>query len=107
MLPEYHRYFIELQTYSVKPTSGVDALRTRETQLRREQAADFIATLNDWLKEKELEDKVTGMAITALGQVQITCEADLISQIHAQEEDTIATIRPAAAYVEAMGKWAR
>ncbi len=101
MQAELKRYFIELQAGSVQVP------RNREAEQRRAQAADFVAAISDWLKEEELEDKVAGMAITALGQVQITCEADVITQIHAQEEDNIAIIRAAAAYVETMGRWKR
>ena len=97
----HKRYFIELQP------NGQEVPRNREAALRREQAASFIQDLNEWLKSNELDSKVSTMAITALGQVQITCEADVIGKIHTQEEDLIATIRPGAAYVEGISRWGR
>lgn len=101
MQPNYRRYFIELQS------AHADVPRNREAAMRREQAAAFIESLHLWLGETALADKVAQLAITALGQVHITCEADLITQIHAREEDSIAIIRPAAAYLESMGRWER
>lgn len=91
MKSETHRYFIELQ-----PAGGPPVPRWRETEVRREQAAQFISEIGDWLREVDLQDKVKNMAITALGQVQITCEADVISQIRHHDEMNIVTIRPAA-----------
>ena len=45
------------------------------------------------------------MAVTALGQVQIICEADIISELQRQDDDHIAAIRPSAMFVETMGRW--
>jgi len=101
MQGEKNRYFIELQP------EGAPVPRYQEVETRRQQAAQFITGLYQWLKEKELDAKVSDMAITALGQVQITCEADIIGLIRHQEEDNIAAIRQAAAYVGNMARWAR
>ena len=73
MNSEQHRYFIELM-----PESGDPLPRWRETEARRQQAALFVETFGEWLKEQELDTKVSTLAITALGQVQITCEAEII-----------------------------
>ena len=101
MSGHHKRYFIELQP------KGEDVPRNREAEQRRQQAAVFIDSLNEWLKTNDLNSKVSAMAITALGQVQITCEADVIGKIHTQEEDHIATIRHGAAYVEGISRWNR
>jgi len=97
---EKGRYFIELQ-----PIDGEPMPRQRETELRREQAAHFIMQIGDWLHREALESKVAHMAITALGQVQITCEADIIQHLRHQDEERIAAIRYGAMYVETMGRW--
>jgi hypothetical protein len=96
---EKNRYFIELQQ------EGEPVPRHREAEIRRQQATQFVAMIHEWLKEKELENKVSDMAITALGQVQITCEADIIGMIRREEEDNIAAIRQASAYIGHIGRW--
>lgn len=100
MTSEHGRYFIELQ-----PKDGTPVPRNRETELRREQAADFIVQISKWLRQQDMEDKVASMAITALGQVQIICEADIINHLQSQDEQHIANVRPAAMFVETMGRW--
>lgn len=95
-----HRYFIELQ-----PRDGRPVPRYRETELRREQAAHFIAHVGDWLRREALEDKVASMAITALGQVQIICDADIINHLRHDDETPIATIRNSAMYMESLNRW--
>jgi hypothetical protein len=100
MTSERRRYFIELQ-----PIDGAPVPRNRETELRREQAARFIAGVGAWLRRESLEDKVASMAVTALGQVQITCEADIINHISHRDEERIAAIRHGATFVESMGRW--
>lgn len=100
MSHEKHRYFIELQ-----PNEGIPPTRSRETELRRELAASFIELISQWLQEQELGNKVSTMAITALGQVQITCEADVIHQMRNQDDLNIAAIRQGAAYVDGIGRW--
>jgi hypothetical protein len=83
------RYFIELQ-----PDAGPTVPRWRETEIRRRQAERFICSVNTWLKQSALDDKVTTMAVTALGQVQIICESDLIDQLSSHDNIHIAIIRP-------------
>jgi predicted nucleic acid-binding Zn-ribbon protein len=100
MANEHGRYFIELQ-----PQENEAVPRRLEAELRREQAADFIAFVDDWLRRESLENKVASMAITALGQVQIICDADIIDHLRDWEEMHIAAIRNGAMYVEGMGKW--
>ncbi len=89
MCGELKRYFIELQ-----PTDGVAVPRHRETELRRSLATQFLETVTEWLRENDLADKVAAMAVTALGQVQITCEADVINQIRNHDDLNVAMIRP-------------
>jgi hypothetical protein len=95
MCGELNRYFIELQ-----PADGMAVPRHRETESRRALAAQFLETVGGWLREHALIDKVSTMAITALGQVQITCEADVINHIRNDEELNIATIRQSSMLVE-------
>jgi len=99
MQSEKNRYFIELQP------EGEPVPRYRENETRRQQATQFVAMIHEWLKEKELESKVSDMVITALGQVQITCEADVIGMLRHHEEQNIATIRQASAYIGNIGRW--
>lgn len=100
MYGELKRYFIELQY-----DDTVSLPRSREIELRRQQAADFINTICHWLKEQELDDKVTALAITTLGQVQITCEEKIIQQIRGQEMLPIAMIRSGSIYPEHFNRW--
>jgi hypothetical protein len=97
---EKNRYFIELQ-----PETGDPVPRYQEAETRRHQATQFIAMIHDWLREKELENKVSDLAITALGQVQITCEADIIGMLRRDEEENIAAIRQASLYINNLGRW--
>jgi hypothetical protein len=83
-----NRYFIELQMEAAS-----DVPRNREAEIRRAQAAHFISHLNAWLHNEELNGKVASMAITALGQVQITCEQDIISRLRDDDSLQIAAIR--------------
>ncbi len=94
------RYFIELQ-----PKDGRPVPRYRETELRREQAADFIANLGAWLRREAMENKVASMAITALGQVQIICDNDIINHLRQDDDTNIATIRNGAMFVGTMSRW--
>ena len=100
MYGNQHRYFIELQ-----PDEGSAVPRWRETEMRRAQAVRFIEIVSEWLREQELDDKVSAMAITALGQVQITCETDVITQIRHQDVMNIAAIRQGVMYVEQAERW--
>ncbi len=97
MLQNKHRYFIELQ---IEAESEVP--RNRETELRRIQAEHFISQISQWLEEQELNDKVASMAITALGQVQITCEKDIIRRLQNNEALNIATIRTGSSLSESL-----
>jgi hypothetical protein len=100
MYEKQHRYFIELQ-----PEGGPAPPRWQEAEIRREQAANFITVINAWLKREDLEDKVVAMEVTALGQVQIICEAGIISQIRSHGDTSIAAIRPGAAFAENLGRF--
>jgi hypothetical protein len=100
MYKEKHRYFIELH-----PDGGSPVPRWRETEVRREQANHFIAEIGAWLKREALENKVAAMAVTALGQVQITCEADIIGHIRSYSDRNIAVIRPGAQFAENFGRF--
>jgi hypothetical protein len=91
MRQDTHRYFIELQM-DAEPSVP----RDREAALRRAQAVLFIDQVSDWLHKMELRDKVASMAVTALGQVQITCEQDIISRLRDDDKLNIAAIRQGA-----------
>ncbi len=97
MHSHHNRYFIELH-----PESPAPIPRNLESAARREQAASFIATVYDWLRSQELDDMVSDMDVTAFGQVQITCDSELITRIRDYDALSIATIRPGALYVEAI-----
>lgn len=94
------RYFIELQ-----PKGGEPVPRYREAEQQREQAANFITAVGDWLRREALQDRVASMAITAMGQVQIICDADIINQLRHDDDMPIAAIRHGAMFVEGMGRW--
>jgi hypothetical protein len=96
----HHRYFIELQ-----PTDSEPVPRSREAETRREQAVLFIAALYNWLKNHDLDGKVSDMDVTAFGQVRITCDAAIITRMRDEDELSIAAIRPGAMYVEGMNRW--
>lgn len=100
MCGELNRYFIELQ-----PVDGTSVPRYLETQLRRELAAQFLETVGEWLRDNALADKVATMAITALGQVQITCEPDIINQIRNHEDLHVAAIRQSSMLMENVTRW--
>jgi hypothetical protein len=100
MTRDHRRYFIELQ-----PKDGAPVPRHREAEVRREQAAQFISSIGEWLHREALEGKVASMAITALGQVQIICDSDIINHLRVDDETRIAAIRNSAMYVENMGRW--
>ena len=101
MSGDQRRYFIELQ-----PEDGTPVPRFLEAEKRRAQALSFITAMNAWLKINHLDTKVSAVAVTALGQVQITCEGDVISRIRDEDVLNIAAIRPGAMYVEGMDRWA-
>jgi len=97
MTQDKNRYFIELQM-----DRSAEVPRNREAEIRRAQAAQFIDTLAIWLHAEALNDKVASMAVTALGQVQITCEQDIISRLRDDEKLNIATIRQSAAIADSI-----
>lgn len=100
---ETHRYFIELEPKeNTAPQENVT--RAMENELRRQQAAEFVSSFGEWLRREALENKVANLAITVLGQVQITCEADVIHHIRDQEELPIASIRQGAVYADHLGR---
>ncbi len=88
MLPDTHRYFIELHM-----DAGYEVPRNREAEVRRAQAEQFIGQISQWLREQELNDRVASIAVTALGQVQITCAQDIIGRMRNDENLNIADIR--------------
>ncbi len=75
MYKDTYRFFIELQM------DGENVPRNREAEIRRAQASQFIEQISGWLREQELNKDVS-MAVTALGQVQITCAPDIIDQLN-------------------------
>ncbi len=85
---EHFRYFIELRPQVNEILSPHD-----EIELRHEMATGFVTTLKEWLKENELQMKVSWLSITAFGQVQITCEISLINMIQECDVMSIAAIR--------------
>lgn len=97
MTSDKNRYFIELQMGGES-----EVPRNRETEIRRAQAAQFIDQIATWLHDEELNDKVASMAITALGQVQITCERDIISRLRSDENLNIAAIRQGVALTDSI-----
>ena len=102
MHSDHNRYFIELQPPSAAPIS-----RNREAEIRREQAAIFIAEVYSWLQSQDLGEMVSEMDVTAFGQVQITCETEIITRIQENRTLNIATVRPGALYVEGMRQISR
>ncbi|MDR3449647.1 MAG: hypothetical protein P4M15_07885 [Alphaproteobacteria bacterium] len=96
-----HRYFIELLMQETAPVP-----RNREAEIRRAQAAHFIDLMAAWLHDEELKDKVSSMAITALGQIQITCEKDIIGRLRADDTLHIAAIRQGAALSDSLQRLA-
>lgn len=100
MVSQKNRYFIELQPDTTAPVP-----RYQETENRRKLATQFIEIIGDWLKKQDLDDKVSAMAITALGQVQITCEADVITQIRSQDIMEIAAVRQGSMLSESLSRW--
>jgi hypothetical protein len=97
MTSDKNRYFIELQM-----DGEFEVPRNREAEIRRAQAAHFIDQIAAWLQEEALNDKVASMAITALGQVQITCEQDIISRLRSDEHLNIAVIRQGVALTDSI-----
>jgi len=91
MLEDKYRYFIEPQM-----SGGGDVPRRDEAEARRAQAQVFVGEISRWLQDQELKDGVASIAVTALGQVLITCEQDIIARIRQNESLNIAAIRSGA-----------
>ncbi|MDR3425470.1 MAG: hypothetical protein P4M13_10450 [Alphaproteobacteria bacterium] len=97
MQHDQHRYFIELQI-----NFEDDVPRNREAEVRRAQAAQFIDHVSRWLQDQSLNDKVASIAITALGQVQMTCEEDVMNRLQEDEKQNIAIVRRSASLAESI-----
>ena len=100
MSGQKNRYFIELQPETTAPVP-----RYRETEMRRALANQFIKFIGTWLQEQDLDKKVSTMAVTALGQVQITCEAGIIHLIRRQDKMEIASVRQGSMLSENFSRW--
>ena len=98
MQSPHYRYFIELQ-----PSTGEPIPRSRETEARRAAARGFIETMRGWIRERRLDEKVSALNVTMLGQVQITCDSAVINLI--RNQDDIAAIRQSAMYAETPIRW--
>ncbi len=88
MCDDKRRYFIELHM-----DSRDEVPRNREAELRRAKATQFIGQIKAWIEQEALKEKVSSLAITALGQVLITCEKDIIARLREDEKLDIAAIR--------------
>jgi hypothetical protein len=97
MFEDTRRYFIELQI-----SGGVDVPRHCEAEVRRAQAQAFVGEISQWLQDQELKHRVASIAVTALGQVLITCEQDIIGRIRQNESLNIAAIRSGATLSESV-----
>lgn len=96
---ERHLYFLELRD-DLEPSVP----RAREAELRHTQALAAMAEIDAWLRRMNLSDKVSSLAATALGQVSITCESDVLGRILQEECVPIIAVRNGAAYVDNLGK---
>jgi len=96
----HYRYFIELQ-----PSDGVPLPRAAETESRRVAALGFLKTVRDWLVQKDLNEKVSALTVTLFGQIQITCESEIIKRIRHEDVVDIASIRQGTMYTENPGRW--
>lgn len=98
MLQDKRRYFIELHL-----DGREDIPRRHEAGIRRAQAEQFIGQISDWLHQEEtLESKVSSIAITAMGQVLITCDQEVISRLRENEGLNIAAIRSGTPLTESI-----
>jgi len=87
MREDKRRYFIELHL------SESEVPRNREAEMRRADALRFIGQIKEWIDHESLNDKVSSVAVTALGQVLITCDKDIIAHLRKDEHSNIAAIR--------------
>lgn len=97
MTEDKHRYFIELQV-----VAAIDIPRRQEAELRREAAHKFIRDISEWLRDCKKKDDVASIAVTALGQVLITCDQDTMDLIREHENTNIAAVRPAASFSDSL-----
>ncbi|MER2519842.1 MAG: hypothetical protein ABTQ34_04035 [Bdellovibrionales bacterium] len=96
---ERYLYFLELRDDIVSPVP-----RAREAELRRAQALEAIGSIREWLRRADLQHKVSSMVATALGQILITCEEDVISRMLHEEFVPVVAVRNGATYVANLGK---
>ena len=96
----HYRYFIELQ-----PSNGAPVHRSAEAQTRRATALEFLTTVRDWLVKQDLNEKVSALNVTLFGQIQITCESDVIQRIRHDDVVDIASIRQGTMYTENLSRW--
>lgn len=82
------RYFIELHPGAEEAFS-----RHQIYARRRAQALATVTHLRSWLLREGLERKVALLSPTAFGQVQITCEPDVMERIRDDETMPISVIR--------------
>lgn len=99
MRRERHLYFLELRDDIAAPVP-----RSREAELRRAHAVEATIAIGEWLRRMDLADKVSSLAATAMGQVLITCEADVIGLMLREECVPVIMVRNGASYVENLGK---
>jgi len=98
----HYRYFIELQ-----PGAGDPVPRILEAETRRAAARGFIENIRQWLKERNLAEKVSALSVTMFGQIQITCDSAIIKLIRNQDNIDIAAIRQGAMRIETPDRWNR
>lgn len=96
----HYRYFIELQSPEGEPVP-----RLREAETRRAVAKGFIASMQKWLEEKNLGEKVSALGVTMFGQIQITCDSAIIKLLREQEDVDIVAIRHGATQMEGFARW--
>ena len=87
---DHYRFFIVLPTGT--PGNGPALL---ERPARRAAALNFVASLQEWIAENQLQEQVSSIEVTMFGQVQITCALAFIEQIRRQDMLAISEIRPA------------
>ena len=103
MREDKRRYFIELQMNETP-----DVPRNREAEVRRALATRFLNQISQWIQEEEQKGTVSSVAITALGQVLITCEQNIIARLRENEKLNIVAIRssaPLADSVQRVSGW--
>lgn len=84
----HSRFYIELY----HPTERARS-RKEETDERKARADRFAESLRHWLAETGQSHLITGLTVTALGQIELLCDPYIIDQIRGQDVDGIAAIR--------------